>query len=90
MNPWRDDVRGHDADQVGIVADIGDAGVGRPAIGLDRRDIGGEEAVQRGGGEILDCGQTKACGRVVFDLDGAGDEHFALGRAAAAAGCRIR
>jgi hypothetical protein len=72
MNPWQDDVRGHDADHVGLVADIGGAGAGRPAIGLDRRaprDIGGEEAVQRGGREILDRGQTKACGRVVFDFD---------------------
>ena len=63
MNPWQDDMGGHDADHVGLMADIGGAGVGRPAVGLDRRawrDIGGDEAVQRGGRCFISARSTTA------------------------------
>ena len=92
VDPGQNDMGGHGADDMGLVPDVGGAGIGRPAVGFDRRargDVGGDEAMQRGGGEVLDRGQAKASGRVVFDFDGAGDEHFALGRAAAAAANRI-
>ena len=65
VDPRQNDMRGH-----GLVPDVGGAGVGRPAVGFDRRargDVGGDEAMQRGGGEVLDRGQAKASGRVVFD-----------------------
>ena len=78
---------------MGLVPDVGGAGVGRPAVGFDcraRGDIGGDEAMQRGGGEVLDHGQAKASGRGVFNFDGAGDQHFAPGSATAAAANRIR
>ena len=92
MGPGQDEMRGHVSDDVGIVSDARGARVGRPPVGLDRgarRDIGGDKAVQRSGGEVLDRGQANASGRIVFNLDGGGDEHFALARAAAAAGDRI-
>ena len=76
MDPGQNDMGGHGSDDMGLVPDAGGAGVGRPAVGFDRRargDVGGDGAMQRGGGEVLDRGQAKASGRVVFDFDGAGD-----------------
>ena len=45
--------------------------------------------MQPGGGEVWISARRRRPGRVVFDFDGAGDQHFALGRAAAAAANRI-
>jgi hypothetical protein len=52
VDPGQNDMRGHGADDMGLLPDVGRAGVGRPADGFDRRargDIGGGEAMQRGG-----------------------------------------
>ena len=76
MDAGQNDMGGHGADDMGLVREVGGEGVGRTAVGFDssaRGDVGGDEAMQRGGGEVLDRGQAKASGRVVLDLDGAGD-----------------
>ena len=64
--PGQNDMGGHGADDMGLVPDVGGAGVGRLAVGFDRRargDVGGDEAMQRGGGEVLDRGQAQASRR---------------------------
>jgi hypothetical protein len=56
-----------------LVPDVGGAGVVRPAVGFDRSargDVGRDEAMQRGGGKVVDHGQAEASGRVGFDFDG--------------------
>ena len=82
-----------------IVRDVGRAWIGCPSIGFDGcalSQVGGDKTVQRGGGKVLDCCEANAAGRAVGDFDRAvgdfdraGDEHFALGRAPAAARDRI-
>ena len=53
----QNDMGGHGSVGMGLVPDVGGAGIGRPAVGFDRRargDVGGDEAMQRGGGEVFD------------------------------------
>ena len=72
-----------------FVLDVLGAGIGGPAAGLGGGVLGevvGEEAVQGGGGEVLDLGKPDASGPSVFDLDRAGDQQLALGASATAAG----
>ncbi len=38
VDPGQDDVGGHGADDVGLMPDVGGAGVGRPTVGFDRGD----------------------------------------------------
>ena len=64
-----------------IVIDAGRAGIGGPTVSLDRRalrHIGGDETMQRRGGEVLDLSKTNAPRAVSIDLNRAGEEHFAL------------
>ena len=77
---------------MGIVGDIRRAGIARPTVGADRdagSHVGGDEAVQRRGGEVRDLGEANAAGRAVCDFDRTGDEHFALVAAPATTGDRI-
>ena len=75
-----------------IVIDAGRAGIGGPTVSLDRRalrHIGGDETMQRRGGEVLDLSETNAPRAVSIDLNRAGEEHFALARAPTAARERL-
>ena len=92
MDTGQHDMGSHFADDMGIVGDVGRAWIGCPSIGFDGRalsQVGGDKTVQRGGGKVLDCCEANAAGRAVGDFDRGGDEHFALGRAPAAACDRI-
>ena len=92
MDPGEHDVGGHRADDMRFVFDILGAGIGSPAVGLGGGVLGeivGEEAVQGGGGEVLDLGEPDASGPSFFDLDCTGDQQLALGAAATAAGYRV-
>ena len=87
---------GHGADHVGLVADLGCAGIGWPAVGLCGAagyHVGGHEAMQAGGGEVVDGGQPDAPrdGKRTRaeDLHGAGDQQLAIVAAALAAGGRV-
>ena len=85
---------GHLADDMGIVADAGSAGIGGPSVGLGGsadREIVGDEGMQALGRVVGHLGEPDAAGSgtAVLDLDGADDQHFALRAAAAAAGERI-
>jgi hypothetical protein len=56
-----------------LVPDVGGGMQGRPAVGFDRSargDVGRDEAMQRGGGKVLDHGPAETSGRVGFHFDG--------------------
>ena len=40
VDPGQNDMGGHGADDMGLVPDVGGAGIGRPAVGFDRRARG--------------------------------------------------
>src|SRR3984893_9397408 len=96
VHPGQHDMGGHLADDMGIVADAGSAGIGGPSVGLGgstRREILGDEGMQAVGGVVGHLGETDAAGSgpAVLNLDGAGpreggDQNLALVAAAAAAG----
>ena len=92
MDPRQHDMGSHVAEDMGIVSDVRRAWIGCPSIGFDGcalSQVGGDETVQRGGREVLDCCEANAAGRAGGDFDRAGDEHFALGRPTAATRDRI-
>jgi hypothetical protein len=94
VDPGQDNVSGHLADDMGIMAEAGGAGISGPTIGFGGGaggEIGGEEGVEAGGRVIGDPAEADAAGAAaaVLDLDGADDQHFALMAASAAAGDRI-
>ena len=63
VGPRQHDMSGHGADDMRIVIDAGRAGIGGPTVSLDRRalrHIGGDETMQRRGGEVLDLSETNA------------------------------
>ena len=85
MNPEPDDIGSHEADDMGMtwVMPAAPGYPGRPASRLGGRaggDIGGEKGVEAGGRVIGDLAEADAAGGtpVVFDLDGADDQRFAL------------
>ena len=70
MDPGQNGMGGHGAYDMAR-AGRRSAGVGRPAVGFDRRargDVGRDEAMQRGGGKVLDHGQAEASGRIGFNF----------------------
>ena len=88
MDPGKHDMGGHRSNHMGLVPDVVGTGIGGPAVGLGGGVFGkvvGEEAMQAGGGEIVDLGKSDASGLAVVDLNRAGDQKLALGAAAAAA-----
>ena len=94
MNPREHDVGGHLADDMGIVGDVGGAGISGPTIGLGSgtgREIGGEKGMKASGRIIGDLAEADAAGTAaaVLDLNGANDQQFALMAAPAAASDRI-
>src|SRR6202048_5031556 len=94
VNPGQDDMGGHLADDMGIVGDVGGAGISGPTIRLGGGaggDIGGGESAQAGSRVIRDLAEADAAGTkpAVLDLDGADDQHFALMAAPATARDRI-
>ena len=71
MDPRQHHMGGDRTDDMGIVGDIRRAGIARPDVGADRdagSPVGGDEAVQRGSGEVRDLGETNAAGRAVCDF----------------------
>jgi hypothetical protein len=71
-DPAKNGMRGCGDDDMELVPYVGATGIGQRAVGFDPRargDVGGGEAMQRGDGEVLDRGQVKASGIVLFDLD---------------------
>src|SRR5246127_3328790 len=94
VDPRQDDVRGHLADDMGIMGEASGSGISGPTIGLGSgtgREIGGEKGMKAGGRIIGDLAEADAAGTAaaVLDLNGAEDQHFALMAAPAAAGDRI-
>ena len=92
VNPRQNDVRGHPADNVGIMGDAGDAGISGPTIGLDSgtgREVGGDKGMKAGGRIIGDLAEADAAGAAVLDLDGADDQQFAVMASPATPGERI-
>ena len=92
MRPRQEDVRGHRSDDVWLVADAGSAPISRPAVGFGAGaggDIGFDERMQAGGGKVLDRGQPRSARPAVGHLDGAGDEHLALGAPSVPTAVRI-
>ncbi len=88
-DPRQDDMGGHVADDVGMVALCRHSRVGRPADGLGRGgrgDVGLDEGVQDGGGEVVGGGEADASRPSAFDFDGAGDELLARMAASLSAG----
>jgi len=81
VDPRQHDVRGHLADEVGIVGEAVRAGIARPAVDLCRGaagDGGAQKAVQTACREVVDGRQTDAPRPLLLHLDRAGDEDFAL------------
>ena len=92
MDPRQHDMGSHLADDMRVMGDIGGAGISGPSVGFDRcalRHIGGDEAMQRCGREVLDFRETNAPWSAASDFDRANDAHFALGGAPAASCDRI-
>ncbi len=89
VGPRQDDVGGHGADDMGIVIDLGSAGIGGPSVGLERRtasDVGGDEGADAFGGIVGDRRQAKATRAVADDFDRSDHRHLARLASAAAAG----
>ena len=94
VHPGQYDVRGHLADDMGIMGDVGGTGVPGPTIGLcggAGGEIGGEKGMKAGGRIIGDLAEADATGTAaaILDLDGADDQHFALMATSATTGDRI-
>src|SRR3984893_11030668 len=90
VHPGQYDMRRHLADDMGVVADAGSAGIGGPPIGLGGsagREIVGDERMQAVGRVVGHLGEADAAGSspAVLNLDGADDQHLALMAASAAA-----
>src|ERR1700756_4327673 len=88
VDPRQDDVRGHLADDMGIMGEASGSGISGPTIGLGSgtgREIGGEKGMKAGGRIIGDLAEADAAGTAaaVLDLNGAEDQHFALMTASA-------
>jgi hypothetical protein len=94
VHPGQYDVGRHLADDMGIVADAGSAGIGGPSVGLGggpRCEVGGDEGMQAAGRAVGHFAQTDAAGSspAILDLDSADDQHPALMAAATTTGERI-
>src|SRR5215813_10634361 len=94
VHPGQYDVRGHLADDMRIMGDVGGTGVPGPTIGLcggAGGEIGGEKGMKAGGRIIGDLAEADATGTAaaILDLDGADDQHFALMAPSATTGDRI-
>ena len=96
MDPGQDDMGGHGADDKGLMDDLGGAAIAWPVVGLSGAvgcDVGGHEAMQAGGGEVVDGGQpdtARASQRAfVADLYGASDQELGVMAAPPAAGRRV-
>ena len=78
VDPREHDVGGHLADDMGIVGDVGGAGISGPTIGLGGgpwRQIGSEKGMKAGGRIIGDLAESDAPGAaaVILDLNGTDD-----------------
>src|SRR6516164_10064546 len=83
---------GHVADDMRIVTDARGAEVSRPTIGLGGGtgdEVGFKKSVQAASRVIGHFAKADTTGTAILDLDGAGDEDFALMAASAATGDRI-
>src|SRR6266567_5511438 len=79
VHPGQDDVGGHFADDMGIVADVGRPGIAGPSVGLGggaRRYVAGDEgmqAVSRVVGHLTQADATGSSPAVLY-LNGADDQ----------------
>jgi len=92
MHPGQDDMRRHSANDVGLVLEPGQAGVGAPAVGLEggaRGDVGLDERMKAGRRGVLDRPQAQAPGSLIDDFDGDGDLHLAVRASPASARQRV-
>src|ERR1700739_2417990 len=94
VDPGQHDVSGHVTDNMGIMGDVGGAGISGPIIGLGGGaggEVGGEKGMKAGGRIIGNLAEADAPGAaaVILDLDGADDQHLALIAASAATGDRV-
>ena len=93
VGPAQDDVGGHLADHFRLVHMVGQASVAGPPVCDDAGagcGDGGDEGLERGGGEVGDRRETDATRLALGrELHRAGNEHLALGAAALPASGRI-
>ena len=92
MDPGQNQMGGHGADEVGVVVADLDAGISGLAVGLDRAggvDDVGDQTSETVGTVVGQTGKTQPARLVgAEDLDGTGEEHFAV-IASLAAGRRV-
>src|SRR6516162_5724948 len=72
VDPRQDDVRGHLADDMGIMGDAGGSRISGPTVGLGscaRDEIGGEKRMKAGGRIVGDLAEADAAGTAAAVLD---------------------